>query len=56
MTNRENTGKKKAVVRSDGKKYESLAQAARDNELTVGTISLALKIGMRANGFKWQYA
>ncbi len=51
-----NTGKKKPLLRSDGKRYESLTQAARENEITLGTLSEALKLGTRANGFKWQYA
>lgn len=52
---RDGTDLCKPVLRSDGKKYASLTEAAADNDCLVGSISNACRRNCQANGFSWQY-
>lgn len=46
---------KKPVVRSDGKKYESVAEAGRQNRIGESSIRKAIKSGNKSVGYYWKY-
>lgn len=41
--------------RSDGKRYDTIPEAARDNCVSVGAIKAAISVGCNVAGYRWQW-
>lgn len=46
----------KKIIRSDGKRYKSISEAARKNLIDESCIRKALKSGRKSAGYNWIYA
>lgn len=47
--------KRKPVIRSDGKEYDSLMEAGEKNLVNKSTVGKAIKFNHKAAGYYWKY-